>query len=251
MHNEHYKHEYTEEFASRWDDLIGWEGRQEGEAGFFEKLLEQHNCQRVADIATGTGYHAVTLALNTDLDVVATDGSANMIEQTKRNAKQHNADLEDIAVVDWRELADHYGEESFDALLCLGNAFSHLFEHEARVEALEAMFKALRPGGILVLDHRNYDRILDEGFSTKHEFYYTGDNVDARPVEISPQVMRFEYTYPDKSKYHLNLFPLRYNYMVKTMKEAGFKDVESYGDFTKPYKTNEVDFIQQVAIKAK
>src|SRR3546814_3509438 len=49
-------------FVKRWDDLIGWEGRTAGEADFFPRLLAAHGVRHVADIATGTGFHAVMLA---------------------------------------------------------------------------------------------------------------------------------------------------------------------------------------------
>lgn len=250
MHSEHYKEEYTEEFASRWDDLIGWEGRLKGENGFFETLLEKQGCKRVADVATGTGFHAVTLSRK-GFEMVASDGCANMIEQTKRNATRFGVELAGVEVADWRELDRHFGEAAFDGMLCLGNAFTHLFEHEARVEALGAMYRALRPGGVLVLDHRNYDRILDQGYSSKHQHYYTGEGVEVQPVEINDKVVRFEYSYPDNRKYHLNLFPLRRDYVTELLQGAGFAEVRRYGDFAAPFDPAGVDFLQQVAIKAR
>src|SRR3546814_7394851 len=60
MSNDTYKREYTREFVSRWDRLIGWNSRAEGENGFFERLLRRHDCREVADIAAGTGFHAIS-----------------------------------------------------------------------------------------------------------------------------------------------------------------------------------------------
>jgi len=246
MQSEIYKREYTKEFVSRWDDLIDWDGRAEGENGFFERLLERNGCRRVADVAAGTGFHAVQLAQH-GFEVVATDGSDNMIEQTQQNAAARGVRLAEVDVVDWRELDARFGDEAFDAILCLGNAFTHLFSHHARIAALKAMWRALRPGGVLALDHRNYDRILDDGYSSKHRYYYTGDGVDARPVEISPERVRFEYTYPDQRKYHLSLYPLRREYSTSLLKQAGFKDIVCYGDFQARFDPGDVDFIQIVA----
>ena len=62
MQNDTYKREYTREFVSRWDSLIGWDSRAEWENGFFERILRHHNCKQVADIAAGTGFHAIRLA---------------------------------------------------------------------------------------------------------------------------------------------------------------------------------------------
>lgn len=245
--NEQYHKEYTKDFAERWDDLINWEGRQKGERKFFENLLESSNVKTVADIASGTGYHAITLA-QYGFEVTATDGAANMVDQTRENAKHYGVELADIRQVDWRELDDVYGENKFDALVCLGNALTHMFEHEARCEALKSMYRVLKPGGLLAVDHRNYDVMLKEGYSSKHAYYYTGDEVDAYPIEISPDAVVFEYSYPDGEKFHLRMFPLKQEYLTRLLEEAGFVNVTRYGDFNTPY-GEDVDFIQQIAYK--
>jgi SAM-dependent methyltransferase len=248
MHNNMYQDQYSREFVGRWDELIGWDGRRDGENGFFERLLHARGARRVADVASGTGYHAVHLA-RCGFSVTATDGSANMIRQTEENARRNGVGFEQTAVVDWRDLADRFGEGEFDALVCLGNAFTHLFEDDARRQTLKAMRRVLKPGGLLLLDHRNYDKILDQGYSSKHRYYYTGDNVTAEPIEINDGVVCFEYRYPDNSKYHLHLYPLRREYVMGLLDSAGFTDIKAYGDFSPKFDPQDVDFIQQVAVK--
>ncbi|MCA8928743.1 MAG: methyltransferase domain-containing protein [Alphaproteobacteria bacterium] len=246
--NEKYRKEYNSDFVSRWDDLIGWDGREEGERQFFERILNIHEVKTVADIASGTGYHAIKLA-HAGFEVTATDGAATMLEQTKANAERMGIALADAQVVDWRKLSDVYGANHFDALVCLGNAFTHLYEHEARRDALAAMYAVLKPGGILLLDHRNYDSILDQGFSSKHKFYYTGDETDVRPVRISRTEVKFEYDFGQAGKHYLTLYPLRQNYVQFLLEDAGFVDITRYGDFERPFEHYDPDFIQQVAFK--
>lgn len=248
MQNDIYKREYTREFVSRWDDLIGWDSRAEGENGFFERLLRRNGCKTVADIAAGTGFHAIRLA-HDGFEVTASDGAETMIRQTEQNAEDMEVRLADTRTVDWRELHKAFGPNRFDALICLGNAFSHLFEEDARREALDSMRTVLRPGGLLILDHRNYDKILDHGYSSKHRYYYVGDGVDARPAEIRDDLVKFEYSYPDGKKYHLSLFPLRRHYVQKLFDEAGFTNLTTYGDFDTSFEPDEVDFFQQIAVK--
>lgn len=248
LNDDFYKNEYTKEFVSHWDDLIGWEGREQNEANFFNRLLKAYGAEEVADIACGTGFHSVVLARQ-GFVVTATDGSANMIDQTRENAVQHNVALADARVVDWLNLDKEFGENRFDALICLGNAFTHLFDHETRRDALEAMFRVLRPGGMLLIDHRNYDDILENGFSSKHKFYYTGDDAHAEPVEINRQLAKFEYSFKNGKKFHLHMYPLKQNYVTFLLEDAGFVDVTRYGDFIRPYDHYDVDFIQQLAFK--
>src|SRR3546814_15155362 len=85
--NERYHAEYSRDFVKRWDDLIGWEGRTAGEADFFPRLLAAHGVRHVADIATGTGFHAVMLA-GAGFEVTATAGSANSSDLPKAKAER-------------------------------------------------------------------------------------------------------------------------------------------------------------------
>lgn len=243
-----YKREYTKDFVGYWDELIGWEGRARGENGFFQRLLRAHGARKVLDAACGTGFHSVMLARD-GFEVTASDGSENMLARTTENAKRYGAELADVRLADWLHLSEVYGAAQFDALICLGNAFTHLFDHELRRSALREMYKVLRPGGMIVIDHRNYDRMLNEGYSSKHRYYYTGDGVDARPVEISRTLAHFEYTFPDGETFRLKLYPLKQGYMRHLLEETGFHDIVTYGDFERPFDESDVDFMQQVAFR--
>ncbi len=83
-------------------------------------------------------------------------------------------------------------------------------------------YAALRHDGILILDQRNYDEMPDHGFASKHKYYYCGDQVTAEPEYIDDGLARFKYTFPDGCEYTLNMFPLRKNYVLRLMREAGF-----------------------------
>lgn len=248
--NDTYRTEYTTDFVDNWDDLIGWEGREEGEARFFHRILDAYGFEHVADIAAGTGFHAVKLA-EAGFKVTATDGAQTMVEKTIANAQAHGVALFDVRCVDWLKLHKEFGDSAFDAVVCLGNAFTHLQEHEARRDALAAIYGILKPGGIVMIDHRNYDSILDQGYNSKHKYYYTGDDVDVRPIRISRTMVKFEYSFPSGEKHHLQLYPLKQNYVTHLLEDAGFVDVTRYGDFERPYDHYDPDFIQQVAFKPK
>ena len=151
--------------------------------------------------------------------------------------------------VDWRYLnRDVHGE--YDAIICLGNSFTHMFKEHDRRKALAEFYAMLKYNGILILDQRNYDRILDDGFSSKHAFYYCGDDIRAEPEHVDDGLARFRYTFPDQSVYHLNMFPLRKNYTRRLMAEVGFQKIETYGDFQETYRKDEPDFFIHVAQKS-
>ena len=242
----HYKIEYVHGFVDKWDELIDWDARAKGEGNFFIEELRNRNKNKVLDVATGTGYHSVQL-LKAGFEVSSADGSPQMLAKAFENGLQHGFVLRTIQA-DWRWLNQNvYGR--YDAVICLGNSFTHLHDENDRRKSLAEFYSALRHDGILVIDQRNYDSMLDKGFESKHVYYYAGDQVKAEPEHIDEGLARFRYEFPDKSVFYLNMFPLRAAYMQKLLKEVGFQRVTTYGDFKETYHQDEPDFLIHIAEK--
>jgi glycine/sarcosine N-methyltransferase len=241
-----YKMEYIHSFVDKWDALIDWEARAASEGDFFIRLLKEHNVRKVLDVATGTGFHSVQL-LKAGFQVRSLDGSAMMLSKAFENAKREGLILRTIHG-DWRWLNhDVHGE--YDAVVCLGNSFTHLFTEHDRRRCLAEFYSALRSDGILVLDQRNYDALLDHNKTPHHTYYYCGDNVSAYPEHIDEGLARFRYEFPDDSVFHLNMFPLRKKYVQRLMRDVGFQSIKTYGDFQETYREEEPDFFIHVADK--
>lgn len=246
--SEFYQEQYEKSFAEKWDELINWEARAKSEGRFFIDLLKERGKHKILDVATGTGFHSISL-LEEGFNVTSVDGSPEMLAQAFRNGRKRGHILSTVQA-DWRWLNKDI-DGKFDAVICLGNSFTHLFSERARRKALAEFYAALRHDGILILDQRNYDRILDEGFTTKHRYYYCGEGVTAEPESISEDLTRFKYTFPDGSKHYLNMFPLRKEYTCRLMTEVGFQYIESYGDFKDEHpKGDDPDFYIHVAEKS-
>ena len=143
-----------------------------------------------------------------------------------------------------------FAGDSFDAIICLGNSFTHLFDENDRRKALAEFYAALRHDGVLILDQRNYDAILDDGYSSDHTYYYCGDQVTVEPEHMDESLARFRYSFPDGSEFHLNMFPLRKAYMRGMLLDSGFQQVKTYGDFQETYQENDPDFFVHVAEKS-
>jgi glycine/sarcosine N-methyltransferase len=243
----HYQDEYVKSFVEKWDELIDWDRRWKSEGEFFIKQLRSRGVKRVLDVATGTGFHSVRL-LEAGFDVVSADGNPEMLARAFANAKKRGHILRTVQA-DWRWL-NRTIHEQFDAVICLGNSFTHLFEEHDRRKALAEFYATLNHDGILILDQRNYDSILDHGFSSKHKFYYCGEDVVAEPEHVDDGLARFKYAFPDGAEYHLNMFPLRKDYTRRLMHEVGFQHIETFGDFQETYKAGDPDFFIHVAEKA-
>jgi len=243
---DHYQMEYVKTFVDKWDELIDWDRRAESEGKFFIDILEQRGVKKVLDVATGTGFHSVQL-IEAGFEVVSADGNPEMLYKAFENARRCGHVLRTINA-DWRWLnQDVHG--MFDAVICLGNSFTHLFTERARRKALAEFYATLKHDGVLILDQRNYDAILDNGYASKHKYYYCGDDVVVEPEHIDEGLARFVYKFSDQSTYHLNMFPLRKDYTHKLMRQVGFQEIETYGDFKETYHEADPDFFIHVADK--
>lgn len=244
---DHYRKEYVSSFVDKWDELIDWRGRAESEGQFFIDILRARGKERVLDVACGTGFHSVRLT-EAGFDVTAADGSAAMVAKAFENGQKRGLILK-TAQADWRWLnRDIHGK--YDAIICLGNSFTHLYKESDRRRALAEFYAALKHDGLLILDQRNYDTMLEKGFSSKHKYYYCGDKVSAEPSHIDEGLVRMVYSFPDGAEYTLNLCPIRKNYMRRLLKEAGFERVRTYGDFQDTYAEDDPDFFIHVAEKS-
>ncbi len=242
----HYQVEYIQSFVEKWDQLIDWDARAASEGEFFIEQLRARGKKKILDVATGTGFHSVQL-MKAGFDVTSVDGNAEMLAKAFENARRRGKLLRTVHA-DWRWLnRDVHGK--YDAIICLGNSFTHLFEEHDRRRALAEFYAALRHDGILILDQRNYDAILDKGFRSEHRYYYCGDQVEAEPEHVDDSLARFRYRFPDSSEFHLNMFPLRKAYVRRLFSEVGFQRVKTYGDFQETYQESEPDFFVHVVDK--
>jgi glycine/sarcosine N-methyltransferase len=243
---EHYKMEYVHSFVEKWDTLIDWDARTKSEGDFFVRILREHNVRRVLDVATGTGFHSIRL-LEAGFDVTSLDGSQQMLTKAFENARRSDLLLRAVHG-DWRWLCRDLAG-AFDALVCLGNSFTHLFTEPDRRRCLAEFYAMLKHDGVLILDHRNYDAILDHAHSPRRTYYYCGENVRVQPEHVDEGLARFRYEFPDESVFHLNMFPLRKDYTLRLMKEAGFQSIKSYGDFQEIRPDSQPDFFVHVVDK--
>jgi len=242
-----YRGEYVISFVEKWDELINWTARAESEGQFFIDVLRARGKESVLDVACGTGFHSIRLN-EAGFNVTSADGSAAMLAKAFENGQARGMIIKTVQA-DWRWLnRDIQGK--YDAIICLGNSFTHLHTEADRRRALAEFYAALKHDGILILDQRNYDTMLDEGFKSKHKYYYCGDKITAEPEHIDDGLVRFKYSFPDGAEFTLNLCPIRKNYVRRLISEASFQRVRTYGDFQETYAENDPDFFIHVAEKS-
>ncbi len=147
-----------------WEELFGedfaraagtlTEGQVTGEADFIEESLGVAKGGVVLDLGCGAGYHAVDLARR-GYGVVGYDLSLHQLALAADVAQQSGQKL-NLLQGDMREMAF---EEMFDGIYCWNTSFGY-FEEEKNVHVAQRIFRALRPGGMFLLDVANRDFVV-------------------------------------------------------------------------------------------
>ena len=73
--------------------------------------------------------------------------------------------------------------------------------------------------------------------------------MSASASDVDDGLARFRYSFSDGAEYHLNMFPLRVDYMRRLMREVGFQSIETYGDFQQTHRAKDPDFLIHLAGK--
>ena len=113
----------------------------------------------VLDAACGTGVDAAALARR-GFHVRATDGSGAMVEAAAARFRREGLAVQ-VQQCLWADLPDTI-DERFDVVLCTGNALVHAAGQDVMVTALTGLRRMARPGGHVVIQLRNWEKLYAE-----------------------------------------------------------------------------------------
>jgi glycine/sarcosine N-methyltransferase len=144
--------------STDYDHFVNWRNRLAIELPLILEKLHEKDARQVLDTATGTGMHAIALA---QLGFIAwgADISPAMIERARFNAMSAGVSTR-FEVAGFGNLAATFGRHTFDALLCLGNSLPHLLSYSELDNALLDFAACLKPGGMLLIQNRNFDAVI-------------------------------------------------------------------------------------------
>ena len=153
-----------DDMSSNYDRFMNWPARLAFELPFLEgqlaALANPEQPTRVLDAACGTGMHAIALA-GRGYRVSGADLSAGMIDKARAHTTAAGLPV-DFHTAGFGSQARALGVQagSFDAVLCLGNSLPHVLTPGELAAALADFAACLRPGGLLLVQNRNFDAIL-------------------------------------------------------------------------------------------
>ncbi len=150
------------DFTEAYDLMFPWPGRLREEGEFWADLFSRHRVRSVLDCACGTGMHLIRFA-ELGLAAYGSDLSPGMVETAMANAMRAGV-LVNVRVTSFTELTSRFDvDERFDAVICVGNSLT-LAPSDADVAlAVREMRGMLNPGGIVVLNIFNWDKLGREG----------------------------------------------------------------------------------------
>jgi len=124
------------------------------------RLLQRiSRTNRVLDAACGTGVDAAVLARR-GFTVWAADGSEAMAEEAAARFRRERLAIP-LLHCRWADLPAATSER-FDVVLCVGNSLVHAADRDAMVQALTGLRRMARPGGYVVIDSRNWEKLHAE-----------------------------------------------------------------------------------------
>lgn len=150
-------------FSSDYDRFVNWPARLSVEMPFLETHLRKTSTERpvrVLDAACGTGMHAIALAQR-GFQTSGADFSLKMIEHAQQNAAEAGVQVR-FETAGFGELSPIFGEGTFEAVICLGNSLPHLLTRETLVMALADFANCLVPQGMLIIQNRNFDAVIEQ-----------------------------------------------------------------------------------------
>jgi SAM-dependent methyltransferase len=154
-------------FSLDYDRFVNWPNRLAFELPFIQMQLSALNPAPqgqplyILDAACGTGMHVVALAQQ-GYTVSGADLSVGMIERAKVNAAAAGVEAR-FAAAGFGVLAQEFHGQPgfpFDAVLCLGNSLPHLLMRPELDAALADFAACLKPGGLLLIQNRNFDAVM-------------------------------------------------------------------------------------------
>ena len=223
-----------------WDDFFSGlcleyvrqardEVQTRAELAFIRQAMGLPTRARVLDVPCGAGRLALEMAA-WGYDVTAVDRSEELIEAALRQAGERGL------VVDWqqgdmRRLSD---DGSYDGAVCFWNSFGY-FDDSGNLGFLQAVSKSLKPGGRLALDTPLLETLLVDVVQEPRVWELAGDLLALEERAYHHETGRLESTWTfvrdgERETRDMSLRLYTYRELTALLEQAGFGDIQAYGD---------------------
>jgi len=213
---------------------------------FVSTHMDNLHKDRLLDVGCGVGLLTAELSKLFDF-AIGLDIDSAMLQKAISTYKRFNLSFKNI---DMLEIGREFEENSFSAILSFGNTLVHLKNLNDINLFLKKCYSLLCDDGKIFLQTINYDRILNNNlpglptiendfikFVRKYNY-----KEDLKLIEFTT-----ELTVKQLDKKIINcvqLYPLLYSEILNALTNAGFKNIEFYGNFA----SKEFDFKESIPL---
>ena len=230
-------YEYPPNFA-RFYDVIYQQLRDSVDHTFFLNEIRQTE-GKILEVGVGTGRFFMD-ALNAGADVYGIDISQYMLDvlKGKLDKDQHHR-------ISHQSITDFSFDIQFDLIIAPFRVFQHLLEKEEQLQALNNVYRYLKPGGKFIFDTfvPNLDMLI-EGVDrvTDFEGEYKPGKMLKRIVSTKPDLIsqlihihfRLEWEEGNTTKHEDWQLPFRFFFRYELehlVERSEFKDYHILGDY--------------------
>jgi glycine/sarcosine N-methyltransferase len=219
---------FYDALAPDYDLMTAFDDRFAKERPWFEAIVSKFGIRSALDAGCGTGFHSILLS-RLGVAVWGVDASPAMIERARENARRlgsavtlHTGRFDEISGVPSGSIGP------CDAVFCLGNSLPHLLTDDDLTAALSEFRSVLRPGGVLVLQLLNYEKLLSERKEVlgKRE---AGGTTFERRYAYRGETVTFTLLRGAESE-SVTLRPLTRELLGNALARAGMEKVEVFGN---------------------
>jgi SAM-dependent methyltransferase len=202
------------------------------EVHFIEESLGVERGGALLDLACGTGRHAVELARR-GYEVVGFDLSLSMLARAGEDAQERQAKLNFVQ----GDMRDMTFDEQFDGVYCWNTSFGY-FEEDKNAQVLDRVHRALKGGGLFLLDVVNRDFLVRQSPSLA---WFEGDGcicMDEMSVDFITSRMKVKRTMmlddgrSQEIEYSMRIYSL--HELGRILHEHGFTVREVTGRLSTP-----------------
>lgn len=225
--------------AFRYDYLRVYPHRNDEEArrqvDFLLHSLDVPPSCEVLDLGCGDGRHSLELTRR-GFRVTGLDLSEELLERARRRSADEGLDITFIQ----GDMRDPPAVRAYDLAVNFFTSFGYFREDGENARVLEAISRALRPGGRFLMDYLNREYVIStlvpsdrrnvEGMEVEQRRWITGNPSEAgEHVRINKQVRIREDGAERSYDESVRMYTLEE--LETLMDRAGLKVTQTYGDF--------------------
>lgn len=181
------------------------------------------------DVACGTGIYS------TWFDTYGIDLDLSMINKAKQKALEEHLNCK-FYQGNMLQLNDIINN-SFDLIFCIGNSLVHLKNNNEIIHFIKSVYKLLNDNGSMLIQIINFNRIMEKKISQlptiKNHSIGLMFERNYHHVEKTNKIQfNTVLTVNDKKiENNIPLIPILYEELLSIIKNCGFTNVKTYGDF--------------------